>query len=306
MDGAAATDRFGMPAFVCAADGRALESVPDSPDVVRCPACGHRTDTPGDGTLADGFDVVHRQWGLRGDPHAWRAMRDAVAGTPTPSAPADVRAAYAGALRRVADVDVDGIGDERTAYRADLDHGGMSGGVVDVDWWRTKGIPLLVDRAIARRPTPAATAPPDAAGVPGRRHGRARKTVVTVAVWALVLAIPASLVGGGAFLLYQRAVGTHVRATVLTCDTSGTVTRGASTYRTECIAEWTIDGRTVVGPFVAGDGDSDEGKTLDATVRGGTAYSRSLGLPILLLVLGIPFLAIPCFGIRDRVRRART
>jgi hypothetical protein len=285
MGGLAERDGYGMAAHACGVDHTQLEPVPGAVGVLRCPKCEHRTDEPGDGLLVDGFDVIHRQWGRRGDVHAWRAMRDLVATTTTPIDRAAIRAAYVDALGQVADVDLD-RSDEQVVHRPHLDHGGMSGGSVDLVWWRTKGIPLLVDRAADRRPATA------------RRT--AAKVIVDIAVWAIVLSIPTATLGGGAFLLYQRAVGTHVEATVLECDASGAVIRGASTYRTECIAEWTIDGRTVVGPFTGGNGESDVGTTVSATVRGDTAYSRSLGLPILLLALGLPFVALPFLAIRSR------
>lgn len=123
---------------------------------------------------------------------------------------------------------------------------------------------------------------------------------MSILVWAVVLAIVAATVGGGGFLLYQRAVGTRVEATVLDCDTSGTIVRGGATYRTDCIAEWTVDMRVVIGTFNGGNGESDEGKTVAATVRGDTAYSRSLVLPILLIALGAPFVWFPIAALRPR------
>ena len=139
---------------------------------------------------------------------------------------------------------------------------------------------------------------------PARRRRRSLRSVIgDVAVWAVVLAIPVALVGAGGWLLYQRAYGTRVEATVLACDTSGRVVRGGSTYRTDCIAQWTIDSRKVVGGFNGGNGESDVGKTVDATVRGDVAYSRSLILPILLLALGLPFLALPVLALTRRGHR---
>ena len=299
-------DEFGYPAYSCATDGLALEPVPGEESVLRCPKCGLRTDARGAGVLGDGFDVVHRQWGLRGDPHAWRALRDLVATTPTPPDEAGVRQAYVDGLREVAAVDVDHTG-EQHIYRRHLDHGGMSGGGVNVEWWRTKGIPLLVERAIARRPdlSPAGTAAVPALDPPADRTTRRsrRSRLADVAVWVVLMAIPAALVGGGAWLLFQRAYGTRVEATVLECDTSGNFRRYGPDIRQDCIAEWTVDGRTVIGGFAGGDGFSDVGRTFDATVRGDTAYSRSLGLPILLMLLGLPFLLLPISAIRGRRRR---
>lgn len=134
----------------------------------------------------------------------------------------------------------------------------------------------------------------------GPGGGRSARLVTAVLVWLLVLGIPAALVGGGGWLLYQRAVGTKVEATVLACETSGNWARYASTIREECAARWTIDGKTVTGNFVGGNGESDVGETLTATVRGDTAYSRSLVLPILLILLGLPVLVPVLLGLRRR------
>ena len=64
-------------AYCCGTNGAFLQA--EVTGVQVCGACGLRTDAPGTGLLGDGFDVVHRQWGLRGDPHVWRAA----AGTST-------------------------------------------------------------------------------------------------------------------------------------------------------------------------------------------------------------------------------
>lgn len=287
-----------------------------------CPRCGHRTDALGTGVLDDGFDVIHRQWGLRGDPHAWRALRDLLGAVPTPAAPETVRAAYVEGLAQVVGVNIDSSADHQVVRR-DLDHGGMSGGVVDLDWWRVKGVPLLVDRAIDRRPpavqTPAGQTPEGqitadsitegktttATAASSSRPRRVRAVGGAIAAWLLVFAIPATLLGGGSWLLYQRAYGTRVHATVLSCDDADQFRRVGPDLPTDCVAEWTIGGETVVGGFEGGSGESDVGKTVDATVRGTTAYSRSLGLPVLLIALGLPFLIIPAVARRSLFRRDR-
>jgi hypothetical protein len=129
------------------------------------------------------------------------------------------------------------------------------------------------------------------------------RIVPTLAV-LVVVAIPVGLVGGGAYLLHQAAWGTRVDATVLTCDASGGVFSGGTTYRTDCIAEWEIDGRTVVGGLIGG-GEDDVGTTVAATVRGDTAYVRSFILPIMLLALGLPFLVLLAMPAVRRLRRRR-
>lgn len=299
VEGLAAADEYGLGAYVCTRDRQQLEGVPDSAGVLRCPACGYRTDEPGDGMLGDGFDIAHRQFGLRGDSHAWNAMRELVVSTPTLRTAEAVRAAFVDALYQVANVDIDQT-EQQQVYREYLDHGGMSGGGIHVEWWRTRGIPLLVERAITRRPAEQRTAA-ESVSPPRWAAGR---VIGDIAIWVILLAIPAALVGGGGWLLHQRAYGTRVEATVIECDSSGTIVSGGSTFRTNCIAQWTIDGRVVVGGFNGGNGESDVGRTVDATVRDGAAYSRALILPIVLIALGLPFLTLPVLAIRRRARRA--
>lgn len=256
------------------------------PGVLACREAGHRTDEPGAGVLGDAFDVRHRQWGLRGDPHVWAALRDETATVPTPADDDGIRRAFVDALRRVADVDLDVDGDEPVA-RAQFAHGGMSSGMVDVGWWRHKGVPLLVERAAARRP---ATQPRPGGGV-----------LTGILVWLVILAIPLGLVGGGLYLLYQRYAGTSVQATVVACETSGNWSKYGGGVREDCVAQWAEDGETVTGGFVAGNGSSDVGRTVDATVRDGTAYSRSLVLPLVLIALGLPFLIPVVVAVRNKV-----
>lgn len=172
---------------------------------------------------------IHRQWGLRGDPHVWQALLGAIGDEPTPGHPAEVRAAITAGLQRVAGIDVDS-GDGRPVRRDEFAHGGMSSGMVDVGWWRDKGVPLLAQRALDRRPAGPATE---------------RSALGTLLVWVLVLAIPLACLGGGGWLLYQRAAGTPVRATVLSCETSGNGSRSAPRASQSCMARWTVDGRVV-------------------------------------------------------------
>jgi hypothetical protein len=139
-------DEYGFPAYTCSADRGVMQPIPEAPGAFACGTCGHRTDQPGTGRLGDGFDVIHRRWGLRGDPHVWQILRDRLAETPTPEGHDAVRAAYVAAFNEVAGVDVDAE-PEMHVFRKELDHGGMSGGVIDLEWWRTKGLPLLVERA---------------------------------------------------------------------------------------------------------------------------------------------------------------
>lgn len=125
---------------------------------------------------------------------------------------------------------------------------------------------------------------------------KVKSVLMSVLVWVVVLLIPVAMVGGGGWMLYERAVGTRVEAKVLACEWSGNWAKYAPTMRESCVAEWVVDGETVVGPIEGGNGGWDVGKVVDATVRGDTAYSRSLVLPIVLILLGLPFLAAIVVG----------
>ena len=106
-------------------------------------------------------------------------------------------------------------------------------------------------------------------------------------VIAFVL-IVATMIGSGAFLLVQRQTGTRAVATVGDC-----VTSGAGRYRSvHCTGTWVVGGALIEGGHVVFgtiDGvDTDAvGKTVEVTLRGDTAYSRGLALPLLLIGLGL-------------------
>jgi hypothetical protein len=82
--------------------------------------------------------------------------------------------------------------------------------------------------------------------------------------------------------------GTRAKATVTECHVES-----AGTHATDgCSGSWVIGGsRLGSGHVVIGDVQGAErrdiGKTLDVTVRGDTAYTRGLGLPIVLTTGGL-------------------
>lgn len=105
---------------------------------------------------------------------------------------------------------------------------------------------------------------------------------------AAIVFLMAGLMGPGIFLLIQRQTGPRASATVGDCVTTG---RGRYA-RTHCTGTWIVggsllDGGHVVYGTVDGADRSDVGKTIDVTLRGDTAYSRGLALPLLLIGLGL-------------------
>jgi hypothetical protein len=137
--------------------------------------------------------------------------------------------------------------------------------------------------------------PPGAAKPPRKPPG------ILVVIAAALIAV--SMIGAGAFLLVQRQTGTRAVATVGDC-----VTSGGGRYRSvHCTGTWIIG-----GPLIGGGGhvvfgtiegvDTDSvGKKIDVTLRGDTAYSRGLALPLLLVALGL----VPGAAAALAVRRGR-
>ena len=116
--------------------------------------------------------------------------------------------------------------------------------------------------------------------------------------------IAASMVGAGVFLLVQRETGPRAVATVGAC-----VTTGSGRYRkVYCTGTWVVGGPLVGGGHVVYgtiDGvDMDAvGKKIDVTLRGDTAYSRGLALPLLLIGLGLVPAAGTVLFVRTALRR---
>jgi hypothetical protein len=98
-------------------------------------------------TVSDLFDPEPEQWGLRGDPWVWHALREQFAGTYLPPSAAEVESLLYTAFERLVAVDLD-TETEAYIYREEFAHGGMSSGHVSLNAWRTRLIPLLLDRAI--------------------------------------------------------------------------------------------------------------------------------------------------------------
>jgi hypothetical protein len=109
--------------------------------------------------------------------------------------------------------------------------------------------------------------------------------IFAVVGWTVIAAV---MIGVGVFLLVQRQTGPRTMVTVDDC-----VTTGAGRYQTtHCTGSWVVggsllDGGHVVVGTVDGAEQSDMGKTLEVTLRGDTAYTRGLALPLILLGSGV-------------------
>lgn len=96
--------------------------------------------TSGNDTVAMLFTPEPPQWGLRGDPFAWRELRDSLREVPLPASEAELLALLSASLvNLVGDAPIRG----ETAYVERFAHGGMSSGQVSLAFWRDTALPLL-------------------------------------------------------------------------------------------------------------------------------------------------------------------
>ncbi|MET7809816.1 hypothetical protein ABZT26_03015 [Streptomyces sp. NPDC005395] len=99
--------------------------------------------------MADLFDPEPELWGLRGDPHVWRALRDHLSGTDIPASLDEVTNILRAAFNEIAGLDLVTAPDAQV-YREQYAHGGMSSGYISIDTWRDRLMPMLVERARMR------------------------------------------------------------------------------------------------------------------------------------------------------------
>ena len=104
-------------------------------------------------TIDDLFLREPFKWGLRGDPHLWREMRAALRGKPLPDNVYAADELFHTTFRKIVGVEVPPPGkvvDPDFVYLKKFSVGsGMSDGKVSLEWWRSTGLPILLDRFAA-------------------------------------------------------------------------------------------------------------------------------------------------------------
>jgi O-acetyl-ADP-ribose deacetylase (regulator of RNase III) len=131
-------------------------------------------------TIADLFTAEPAQWGLRGDPYLWRAMREHFAAVPRPATMAGLEEQIAAAFLQLTGHPLsadDPFFVERFA------HGGMSSGHISPEFWREAAVPLIKQR-YAEGPTM-------------ERVSVVQADITTLPVDAIVNAANSALSGGG-------------------------------------------------------------------------------------------------------------
>jgi hypothetical protein len=96
-------------------------------------------------TLGELFEPLPLRWGLRGDPHLWKAMRVRFADVAFPAHEFALLDAVRSAFEELTGVQLSAhIGHVPVPQYST--GSGMSDGVVDGGWWHNVGLALLLDR----------------------------------------------------------------------------------------------------------------------------------------------------------------
>ncbi|EAQ47309.1 hypothetical protein MED193_18989 [Roseobacter sp. MED193] len=97
--------------------------------------------------LSDLFTPFPEKFGLRGDPYLWGMMAARLNYSwlnEDEDEPLSLEGEIKRAFRELTGQNWDDAPDEFQVEA--LNHGGMSGGWISMDWWRRTGLPLLRDR----------------------------------------------------------------------------------------------------------------------------------------------------------------
>ena len=89
-------------------------------------------------------------WGLRGDPFLWDAMREMLADEPLAPRTVLVEGKLRQAFRDLVGVDLPKVAQPDApehVYVERFAHGGMSSGHISLPWWRETGFPMLTERS---------------------------------------------------------------------------------------------------------------------------------------------------------------
>lgn len=118
--------------------------------------------------------------------------------------------------------------------------------------------------------------------------GARRVSLVGLLIVGGITLLGVLLVFNGGAMLVERQAGERAEATVTRCVDSGR----ARNSRTDCVGTWTTASGEVRSGKVQGATSDQVGKKISVTLKGDSAYSRGIGLPLMLIGLGLLPLAL--------------
>ena len=92
--------------------------------------------------IAKLFEEEPAQWGFRGDPYLWKELQAHFETVEIPESPEKLKALIVAAFEVATNLTLE----SERIYLKEVDHGGMSGGMISTVFWRETAIPLLLSR----------------------------------------------------------------------------------------------------------------------------------------------------------------
>ena len=96
--------------------------------------------------MAEPFDPESETWGLCGDPYVWQALREHLSATDIPASVGEAISLLHAAFCEFVGHDLVS-NTTSSVYQAQYAHGGMSNGMISLDTWRQRLMPLLAECA---------------------------------------------------------------------------------------------------------------------------------------------------------------
>jgi hypothetical protein len=90
--------------------------------------------------LSDLFTDEPTRWGLRGDPHLWRDMKQALSDVPYPATEDQATTLIVDLFNQLTGAP---ISSKEAFFVQKYAHGGMSSGYISPEFWRETALPLL-------------------------------------------------------------------------------------------------------------------------------------------------------------------
>lgn len=90
------------------------------------------------------FEPEPKTWGLRGDPYLWQEIKKRLGEKEIPINQEEIQREI---IHLCLDVFNINLNTDNEIFIKDFDKGGMSSGWICCEWWREKGIPLLLSRS---------------------------------------------------------------------------------------------------------------------------------------------------------------
>jgi len=92
--------------------------------------------------IAELFHKRPIQWGLRGDPHLWAEMVEYFKEIDAPGTEEELRELIEGAYQKLTGKP---ITQDEHFFMERHSHGGMSSGLISPEFWKERGIPLILE-----------------------------------------------------------------------------------------------------------------------------------------------------------------